>query len=136
MALQFDDATRNDILDVIETRVGPSPVMRVFTGPPPVNCAAADTGTLISEKVLPSDWMEAAGTFAPGVKRKLGTWQDLSANNTGAPGHFRIYSSGGSPCRMQGTAGLSGTDMIVDTSPVTAGQSFTVGVFTLTAPGA
>jgi hypothetical protein len=136
MALQFDDPIRNDLCDVIETRTGTAPILRVFTGPPPVNCAAADTGTLISEKNLPSDWMEVAGTLSPGVKRKLGTWQDLSANNSGAPGHFRIYSSGGTPCRVQGTVGLSAADMIVNVSPVTAGQSFTVDVFTLTAPGA
>jgi hypothetical protein len=129
MPIQLSVAARNARLDAIETTVGTAALLRVFSGSPPANCAAADSGTLIAEMSLPSDWMAAA---ASGAKAIAGTWQDLSCNNSGTVGHFRIYNTAGSTCHLQGTAGTSGTDMIVDTAAPTAGQSFTVSTFTLT----
>jgi hypothetical protein len=129
MAIQLSVTVRNARLDAIETAVGTSALLRVFTGSPPANCAAADSGTLIAEMSLPSSWMADA---ASGAKAIAGTWQDLSCNNSGTVGHFRIYNTAGSTCHLQGTAGTSGTDMIVDTAAPTAGQSFTVSSFTLT----
>jgi hypothetical protein len=129
MAIQLSVTVRNARLDAIETAVGTSALLRVFSGSPPANCAAADSGTLIAEMSLPSSWMADA---ASGAKAIAGTWQDLSCNNAGTVGHFRIYNTAGSTCHLQGTAGTSGTDMIVDTAAPTAGQSFTVSSFTLT----
>lgn len=129
MPIQLSVAARNARLDAIETTVGTAALLRVFSGSPPANCAAADSGTLIAEMSLPSDWMAAA---ASGAKALAGTWQDLSCNNSGTVGHFRLYNTAGSTCHLQGTAGTSGTDMIVDTAAPVAGQSFTVTSFTLT----
>jgi hypothetical protein len=67
-----------------------------------------------------------------GTKAKSGTWEDLSADNTGVAGHFRIYDTGVATCHMQGTVGTSGTDMIVNSTSFTATQAFTVNTFTLT----
>jgi hypothetical protein len=41
-------------------------------------------------------------------------------------------ASDGTTCHMQGTVGTSGTDMIVDSTSFTSGQSFTINTFTLT----
>ncbi len=135
MTLQYSTSVRNARLDVIETTIGASPVLRVRTGAPPANCAAADTGTVLAEIVMPADWMQAA---AAGQKAKAGTWEDVSANATGTAGHFRIYDPGGSVCHMQGTITLTGGggDMTVDNTSFAAGQSFTVTSFTLTAGNA
>lgn len=129
MALQLSTTVRNARLDAIETAVGTSAVLKIFTGSVPANCAAADSGTVIASLTLPSDWAAAASS---GAKSKSGTWQDLSCDNSGTCGHFRLYASDGTTCHLQGTAGTSGTDMIVDTASPTAGQSFTVSSFTLT----
>jgi hypothetical protein len=128
MAVQFSVAVRNARLDSFETTTGTSARMRLFTGSPPANCAAADSGTILAELVLPSDWMAAA---SGGTKALSGSWTDASANNSGAFGHFRVYDSGFTTCHMQGTAGLSG-DMVTSAASVTAGDSFTVNSFTLT----
>jgi hypothetical protein len=100
MALQFDDLTRNAILDVIESHIGASPTLEIRSGPPPANCAAADTGTLLASMTLPADWMAAASSGSKGL---LGTWQDASANATGVAGHYRIKAS--SVTKHQGTIG-------------------------------
>ena len=99
MALKYSVAVRNARLDAIETTVGTSAILKIRTGAPPANCAAADSGTVLSTVNLPSDWMAAA---ASGEKLKSGTWEDTSADATGTAAHFRIYASGGSPCHIQG----------------------------------
>ena len=129
MALQMSVAVRNARLDAIESTVGTSAVLKIRSGAAPANCAAADSGTVLSTVSLPSDWMAAASS---GTKEKSGTWQDTSADASGTPAHFRIYASDGTTCHMQGTVGTSGTDMIVDSATFTAGQQFTINTFTLT----
>jgi len=131
MAIQLSTSVRNARLDAIETTVGVSAILRIRDGALPANCAAADAGAVLAELNLPSDWMAAA---SGGTKGILGTWQDLSANNTGTATYFRIYDSGGSTCHMQGTVTATGGggDMEVSSTSFTAGQSFTISTFTLT----
>jgi hypothetical protein len=132
MTMQYSIAVRNARLDVVETTIGLGPILHIRTGAPPVNCAAADSGTVLATVNLPSDWMAAA---SGGSKSKSGTWQDLSADAAGTAGHFRIKDGAGTACHMQGTVGMtgSGADMIVDNTNFATGQVFTVANFTLTA---
>lgn len=135
MALKYSTTVRNARLDAVETAVGTSPVLRIRTGAPPANCAAADTGTVLVEMTLPSDWLAAA---SGGTKAKSGTWQDASADNTGTAGHFRVYDSGGSTCHLQGTVTATGGggDMTLSSTSVTATNTVTVTSFTLTSGNA
>jgi hypothetical protein len=131
MSLQYSVPVRNARLDAVESAIGLSAIMKIRSGAPPANCAAADSGTVLATINLPSDWMAAA---ASGSKAKSGTWEDASADASGTAGHFRIYDSGGTVCHIQGTVSASGGggDMTVDSTSFTAGQNFTVTGFTLT----
>lgn len=129
--MQFSVAVRNAMLDVIESTIGTAPTLEIRTGSAPADCAAADSGTVLATLTLPSDWMASA---SGGVKALSGTWQDTSADATGTAAHFRIKA--GSTCHAQGTVGTSGTDMVVDSASFTAGQSFSITTFSLTAPNA
>lgn len=129
MALQYSTDLRNARLDAVETTIGTSPTLAMFTGSPPANTSAANSGTLIASMSLPSDWMAAA---SDGSKAMSGTWQDTSADDTGTIGYFRIFASGGT-CHMQGTCANSGADMNLDNNSVNAGQQITITSFTLTA---
>lgn len=113
MALQYSVAVRNAKLDAVETTIGVSAVLKIRTGAPPANVAAADTGTVLATLNLPSDWMNAA---ASGTKDKAGTWQDTSADATGTAAHFRLYASDGTTAHAQGTVTATGGggDMTVD----------------------
>jgi hypothetical protein len=104
VARQLSTAVRNARLDTVESTIGVSATLRIRTGAPPANCAAADTGTVLATMTLPSDWMAAASA---GTKAMAGTWQDASADATGTAGHYRIYDSAGTTCHEQGTAGQS-----------------------------
>lgn len=131
MTIQLSVSVRNARLDTIESTIGTSAILRIRTGAVPASCATADSGTVLAELTLPSDWMAAASS---GSKALSGTWQDASANATGTAGHFRIYDSGGSTCHLQGTVTATGGggDMTVDNTSFASGQSFTVTSFTLT----
>ncbi len=129
MSIQLSTAVRNARLDQVESTISTAPLLKIRTGAAPANCAAVDSGTVVASLTLPSDWMAAASA---GAKALSGTWQDTSADATGTAAHFRVYDSAGTTCHIQGTVGTSGTDMIVDSTSFTAGQSFTITTFTLT----
>lgn len=135
MTIQLSVAVRNADLDSFETTVGTSAVLKMFTGSPPASCATADSGTLLVNMSLPSDWMAAASS---GSKAKAGTWSDSSADGTGTAGYFRLYASDGTTCGLQGTitATGGGGDMTLDNTSIAATQTVTISTFTLTAGNA
>ena len=132
MAMQYSVSVRNNWLDNYESTIGTAPILTIRTGAQPADCTTANSGTVLATITLPSDWMAAASA---GSKAKSGTWQDLTADNSGTIGHFRIHDSTGTTCHHQGTAGLAG-DLVTDSATTTAGQTVSVNTFTLTAPGA
>lgn len=131
MAVQLSVAVRNARLDVIETTIGITPIMRIRTGVQPANCAAAFTGTVLATLNLPSDWMAAA---ASGSKSLAGSWTDASADAQGTAAHFQICDAAGTTCHWQGTVTATGGggDLTVDNVVFAANQGFTVTSFSVT----
>ena len=135
MAQQFSVAVRNARLDAIEAAIGASPKLRFYSGAQPANCAAARTGTLLSELALPSDWMAQA---ANGSKAFAGSWSGAGAAAAGTGmniGHFAIMDAAGTTCHHQGKVGATGdgtADMTVDNLNLAQGQAISVTAFTLT----
>jgi hypothetical protein len=135
MTLQYSVAVRNARLDAVESTIGTAPILKIRTGAPPANCAAARTGTVLATVTLPSDWMAAASS---GTKAKSGTWEDTIADAAGTAGMFEILDSTGTTCHAQGTVTATGGggDMTIDNVVFAAGQDFIVSTFTLTAGNA
>lgn len=134
MTIQYSISLRNARLESDEVIIGVTPKLRMYSGSVPANCAATiGAAVQLAEMALPSDWMAAASA---GSKAKLGTWQDVAADASGTFSFYRIWDSAGTTCHEQGTLGLSGTDMTVDSASVTAGQTVTVTGYTKTASGA
>lgn len=130
MAIQLSVTARNNRLDSLEVTAGVDPILRIRTGAQPANCGTADSGSILAEMTLPSDWMAAASS---GSKSKSGTWQDLNANAAGTAGHFRIYDSTGTTCHIQGSITITsgGGDMELDNTSVAVGQQVTITTFSL-----
>jgi hypothetical protein len=134
MAIQLKDTVRNGRLDAIETVGGTSCTLRVYTGAQPSDVTQANSGTLLVEIALPSDWLANA---ASGSKAKTATaWSAAASGGAAAtPGHFRIYNSqvtmDGTTCIMQGSCGIGSGDMSFN-GTITSGQTVTVGTFSLT----
>lgn len=130
MAIQLSVAVRTARVTAIETTIGTAPLLRIYSGAQPADCATAASGTLLAECTLPSDW----ATETNGVLTKSGAWADSAANGTGTAGHYRIYDSTGTNCGIQGTVTATGGggDMTVDNTSFATNQVFTVTTFTLT----
>lgn len=128
MAIQLGVATRNARLDAIETAIGVSPKLQIRTGAQPADCATADSGTLLCEITLPSDFMAAA---ASGSKAKAGTWQG-TAVAAGTAAHFRLKDSAGSVTHLQGSVGIGSGDLQLDNTSIANSQQVTITGFTLT----
>jgi len=138
MTLQYSAAVRNAQLDTWETTIGTAPLLRLYSGAVPANCAASETGTLLAELTLPSDWMANASS---GSKAKSGTWSGTGAVGAGTgttTTHYRIYDAGGTTCHEQGavTATGGGGDMTLDNVSIASGQAITINTFTRTAGNA
>lgn len=132
MAIQLSATVRNALLDAVESTIGASAILKIRTGAPPADCAAADSGDVLATLELPADWMNDAAT---GSKTLKGTWQDASADNDGEAGHFRLYASDGTTCHLQGTVTATGGggDMTLVNVNIASGQTINITTFTLNA---
>lgn len=133
MPFQIADTIANAMLDAYETAMGASPIMRIRTGAPPANLAAAATGTVLATIPLPADWMGAAAARA---KAMAGTWQDTAADNNGTAGHYEIVKADATTRVEQGTVTATGGggDMTVDNVVFAIGQPVNVTAFSKTMP--
>ena len=135
MTIQLSVAVRNGMLDAIETVIGPGAVIKMRTGAAPANNAAADTGTVVASITTASDFMGAASNGAKAFSNTPLT--DVSADNTGTIGHYRVYAADGTTCHMQGTVTLTGNggDMTVDNNVVNQGQQFSITTWSINMNG-
>lgn len=132
MALQFSVAVRGARMQSIESTAGTSPKLRILTGSQPASCSAAQTGSLLAELTLPSDWWAISGATGS----LLGGATTGTAGATGTAGYFRLVNNSGVACLIQGSVGTSGTDMIVDSVSFTNGQAFSILSFSITSGNA
>lgn len=135
MAFQYSVAVRNATLDPIESTIGVTPRLYLYTGSPPATTATAATGTLLNSASysLPSDWMAAASGGSKGI---AGAPWTVTANAAGTAGYFRILDSTGTTVGIQGTVGIGTGDMQLDNTNITSGQVVSITAFTITAGGA
>jgi len=128
MALQLAVSTRTARAAAIETDIGTSPTLTIFSGAVPANCAAADPAGSLAVITLPSDWVAQAS----GLSSLLGSWT-VAAANAGTGISFRIKTSA-AVCKMQGTVGLGSGDLSLNNNVIAAGQTVTVTQFDMTEP--
>src|SRR5690242_11950484 len=105
MSIQLSVAVRNGRLNAISSVIGANPILRMWTGSMPANCAAADSGTQLVHMTLPASWLAAA---SGGQDTIVGSWSEAGADASGTAGYFRIYESTGTTCHIQGTISATG----------------------------
>lgn len=116
-------ALRTARVGVIQTTVGGSGTLKIFSGGEPANCAAADPTGLLATIVLPATFLSSSA----GVTTLAGTWS-VAASATGTGASFRIYD-GSAVCHYQGNVT---TDLVLNNLSITSGQTVTVTQFTNT----
>ena len=127
MAFQYGVTLRNNQVSQIQTSVGASGTLLIFSGAEPANCAAADPTGLLATIVLPAAFLTSTG----GVTTLAGTWS-VAASGTGTAASFRI-KDGSAVCHVQGN---TTADLVLNNQSIAAGQTVTVTSFAVTAGNA
>ena len=127
MTYQYGVALRNNQVAQIQATVGASGSLKIFSGAEPANCAAADPTGLLATITLPAAFLTSSG----GVTTIAGTWS-TSASGSGTAQSFRMYD-GSAVCHVQGN---TTTDLVLNNTSITSGQTVTVTQFSVTAGNA
>lgn len=131
MALGYNVTLRNAQLDAITTAAGASALFRIYDGSRPATGGTATT--LLAELVMNATFAPSA---ASGVLTLNAIAADSSANATGTATWFRIVKSDGTTHVMDGSAGTSGTDLVLNTASIVAGANVSISSATITAGNA
>lgn len=131
MAINFSDDARSAQVDAVSALFDegsiPGAYIEIRTGTQPTLVEDAATGTLLATLTMGNPAFGAAST---GIAYANTIAADTSANATGTAGWFRCYD-GDAAAIMDGTAGESGTDLILSSASITAGQTVSVTSFEL-----
>lgn len=133
MALQYSLTHRTNAMTQLNTDIGASCVIKIWTGSIPATCGTADTGTLLVT------FAGNAGGFGTAASQQLAASliANATAGNTGTAGYFRIYPNAATSTNavVQGLCGTSGSDMNLTSTSITSGQTVVFSNMTITAFG-
>jgi len=124
MTHQYSTTLRTNQVGQIQSTVGASGVLKIFSGAEPANCAAADPAGLLATITLPASFLTSSG----GVTTLAGTWS-VAASATGTAASYRIYD-GSAVCHVQGNVT---TDLVLNSTSITIGQTVSVTSYAVTA---
>ncbi len=111
--------------------------VRILSGGQPADPDVAETGTLLAELLMSATAFGAATDQAPGGRiTAAAISDDVSADNTGTAGYFRIRNdNSGTPDDVcDGECGTSGADMNLNTLEITSGSTVSITAMTVDMP--
>lgn len=114
---------------------GTAAVIEGYDGAIPADADAAEANVLLFTCTMSAIAFGGAVDANPNARATAAAiTPDASADNTGTLTHFRVKTQTGGTVVFQGTAGTSGTDMVISTTAITAGAVISISSFTLTLP--
>lgn len=128
--LTYAVALKNARLNQAASQLGTSCLLNIYSGTQPATPDAALSGnTLLAQ-------LACSATFAPsasgGVLTANAITSDASANNTGTATWASLVKSDGTTRIIDMSAGTSGTDMILSSVSIVAGNIVTCSSLTIT----
>lgn len=126
MTTGYNALLRNAQLDAITTFAGNGAKLRIYSGTQPATGGTATT--LLAEFTLGSPLAPAASSavLSPTLPA------DTTGAATGTATWFRIVKADGTTHVIDGTAGTSGTDLVLNTASITSGGAVSVTSWTIT----
>lgn len=119
---------RNAQLDAISTFAGAGALLQIFSGTKPATGAAITSQTKLAEFTLGSPFAAAAAAGALDVTLPADT-VGLAA---GTATWFRVVKADGTTHVLDGTAGTSGTELVLNTATVAVDVAVSITDFTIT----
>jgi len=129
MALGYSTTLRNAQLDAVTTAVGNAGKLQIYDGTRPATGGTATNK--LAEFVLGTPFAAAAsgGSLSPTLP------SNVTALLTGTATWYRITTSGGTFV-MDGSAGTSGTDLILNSASISSGATVSITAHTIGAGNA
>lgn len=126
MATGYNVLLRNAQMDAITTFTGAGAKLRIYDGVRPATAGAVTV--LLAEFTLGTPFAAAAASAVLSPT--------LPANTTGAAAGtatwFRVVKADGTTFVLDGSAGTTGTDMVLNTAAITVGVAVAVTAWTVT----
>jgi len=127
--MNYKESLRNTMLDAIDTAVGASGFLIIYDGTQPTTVdTALGAQTVLATLPLSAT---AFGAAASGVITAAAITDDSSADASGTASWGSLTTSASARI-VDFTVGTSGTDMIIDSVSITAGQVVSVSSFVIT----
>jgi hypothetical protein len=124
------------MMDALTTYAGNSGKLRIYNGTVPTNVDTALSGnTQLAELTMNATSFPASTD--PGTTARLtanAITSDSSADATGTASFWRLYKSDGTTQVLQGNAGTSAAELILNTTSITLGSTVSVTSFTIDLP--
>lgn len=123
-------------LDAVTALIGASATIKIYSGTQPATTLTARSGTLGATLTMSST---PFGASTSGTSDGLATatantiTSETNAPNSITAGYFSLATSG-SVCVMQGNCGTSSTDLTMNTTTITAGDTVAITSFKATIP--
>lgn len=115
------------------TAIGSAGLLKIYDGAQPATPdTAVTTQTLLSTHTCGSPFAPAASSAHPSVLT-ANVIGNATAVASSTASWFRIENSGGTPA-IDGTAGTSGTDLILDNTSINSGQVVSITALTINSP--
>jgi hypothetical protein len=133
--IKLSARVRNAMLDAIESTIGTSAHIQIWSGSAPTDCTSTATGTKLADFALASDWATAASAGS----KAFSTISSTTGLAAGTAGYYRLVDSTNptTSCDEQGsiTATGGGGDMTIDNTSIASGQTVNITGWTWTQPG-
>jgi hypothetical protein len=125
--LQYSNGTRNAQQQGLITYAGSGSIIRLYDGTQPTNAnTAISTQTLLASLTIAGGF----GTDSNGTIT-LGAVTNGTAAASGTAAFFRIVKSDGTTVVMDGSVGTSGSDLNLNTTTVSSGQTVSITAGTI-----
>jgi hypothetical protein len=130
MTVQLSFAVRTTRINSIQTTIGATAVLNLYSGSQPANAMSAAIGSLLVQMTsLPGVWMNQA---SQGSALFTGTWQGTASGGGTTAGYFRLCSNNTTTCGIQGSVGAGSGDLSLDNNSINVGQLVTIASWIIT----
>ena len=131
MAFSLIIARKNAMLDSFTAGIGTSPILRVYDGTAGI---PVDADAALGSPILLGTLTFSAVPFPAAVNGVLTAntiTQDSAADHNGIAGFYRILNSAGTVTYAQGSVGVSGADLNLNTTTIVQGGPIAVTGLTI-----
>lgn len=124
--LKYSNGTRDAQQQGLITYAGSGAIIHIYDGTQPANANSAATGTLLVSLVITGSF----GTDSNGTLT-IGSVTSGTSVAAGTAQYFRITKSDNSTVVMDGSVGVSGSDMNLNTTTIGIGQTVSITAGTI-----